>query len=100
MGRTTSKDFLKWTVSELIFQGTEKHIQIYAMPVFRYGGVYIGLPVMYNIKTDRAWTELAWSPDTINWEFVDGGTPLIGMGDEEVRLKFQLKKAKLYSFEL
>ena len=51
--------------------------QIYAMPVFRYAGVYIGLPVIFQPKTDRSHTELAWSSDTINWHRIDPGTPLI-----------------------
>ncbi len=77
IGRTVSSDFLKWTTAEMVFQGIEDHLQIYTMPVFRYGGVYLGLPVIFNTKTDRSHTELAWSPDTINWYRISPGTPLI-----------------------
>jgi len=80
VGRTSSRDFLKWKQAELVFQGMEKHLQTYSMPVFRYGGVYLGLPVIYNTQTDRAHTELAWSPDTIEWYRVCSGTPLIATG--------------------
>jgi len=83
LGRMTSKDFVNWTKAELCMQGLELNYQIYCMPVFRYGGVYIGLPVIYDIKADRAWTELAWSPDTINWNRIDPGTPLIGNSQKE-----------------
>jgi len=80
VGRTSSKDFLNWKQAELIFQGVEPHLQTYSMPVFRHGGVYLGLPVIYNTETDRAHTELAWSPDTIEWHRVCLGTPLIDTG--------------------
>ncbi len=80
VGRTSSRDFLNWSQAELAFQGVKDHLQIYSMPVFRYAGVYIGLPVIYNTQTDRAHTELAWSPDTIEWHRVCPGTPLIATG--------------------
>ena len=83
VGRMTSKDFEKWTKCELCMQGLEPNYQIYCMPVFRYGGAYIGFPVIYDIKADRVWTELAWSSDTINWTRIDPGTPLIGTSQKE-----------------
>jgi hypothetical protein len=55
----------------------EDHLQTYAMPVFYYAGVYIGLPAIYNSKIDRTHTELAWSPDTVTWHRIDPGSPLI-----------------------
>jgi len=80
VGRTSSRDFLNWKRAELAFQGLANHLQTYSMPVFRYGGVYLGLPVIYNTQTDRSHTELAWSPDTIEWHRVCPGTPLIDTG--------------------
>jgi len=77
IGRTTSPDFLNWTKSEVVFEGEEDHLQLYSMPVFRYSNVFIGLPVVFNIKTDRTHVELAWSPDTKRWYRVSPGTPLI-----------------------
>ena len=59
-----------------VFRGDPAR-QIYAMPVFRYAGVYIGLPVIFQPETDRSHTELAWSSDTIHWHRIDPGTPLI-----------------------
>ena len=80
VGRTRSSDFVNWKQAELMFQGLKNHLQIYSMPVFRHGGVYLGLPVIYNTETDRAHTELAWSPDTITWHRVNPGSPLIDVG--------------------
>ncbi len=74
---TSGKDFLKWSKVKVILQGLKKHLQIYSMPVFYYGGVYIGLPAIYNTESDRTHTELAWSSDTINWNRVNPGIPLI-----------------------
>jgi hypothetical protein len=83
VARTSSKDFLKWTKAEVVLEGIENHLQTYAMPVFYYAGVYIGLPAIYNSDTDRTHTELTWSPDTITWHRVDPGTPLIANGTEK-----------------
>jgi hypothetical protein len=60
-----------------VLEGIENHLQTYAMPVFYYAGVYIGLPAIYNSDADRTHTELAWSPDTVAWHRIDPGTPLI-----------------------
>jgi len=77
VARTSSKDFLKWSRAEVVLEGLEDHLQTYAMPVFYYAGVYIGLPAIYNSKTDRTHTELAWSPDTVRWHRIEPGRPLI-----------------------
>jgi hypothetical protein len=76
VGRTESHDFLDWTKAVEVFRGDPSN-QIYAMPVFRYADVYIGLPVIFQPKTDRSHTELAWSSDTVHWHRIDPGTPLI-----------------------
>jgi len=80
VARTSSRDFLKWTEAKVVLEGIENHLQTYAMPVFYYAGVYIGLPAIYNSQTDRTHTELAWSPDTVTWHRIDPGTPLIANG--------------------
>jgi len=77
VARTSSKDFIKWTGAEVVLEGLENHLQTYAMPVFYYAGVYIGLPAIYNSDLDRTHTELTWSADTINWHRIDPGKPLI-----------------------
>ena len=83
VARTSSADFLKWTKAEVVLEGIANHLQTYAMPVFYYGGVYIGLPAIYNSRTDRTHTELSWSPDTVNWHRIDPGTPLIANSTEK-----------------
>jgi hypothetical protein len=85
VARTSSKDFLHWTKAEAVLEGLEDHLQTYAMPVFYYGGVYIGLPAIYDSDADRTHTELAWSPDTVLWHRIDPGTPLIANGTERGR---------------
>ena len=65
-----------------MFEGKMPHLQIYCMPVFPYQGIYLGLPAIYNTETDRTHTELAWSPDTIQWHRVCPGSPLIPQGSE------------------
>lgn len=74
---TSSEDFLKWSKCKVILEGTEAHLQTYSMPVFHYAGVYVGLPAILDAKTRRVQTELAWSPDTVNWHRICPGTPII-----------------------
>jgi len=83
VARTSSKDFLKWNKAKVVLEGLENHLQTYAMPVFYYAGVYIGLPAIYNSDADRTHTELAWSPDTVTWHRVDAGSPLIANSPEK-----------------
>ena len=54
------------------------------MPVFYHAGIYLGLLAMHDQVTDRVWTELAWSKDTIAWERIEEGTPFIECSDKEL----------------
>lgn len=45
--------------------------------MFRYAGVYLGLVSIYNPQSGHVHCELAWSPDTIKWNRIQPGTPLI-----------------------
>jgi len=83
VARTSSADFVHWSKSEVVLEGLDKEHQTYAMPVFYYGGVYLGLVAIYNPEADRVWTELTWSPDTITWHRVLPGTPLIPNSGKE-----------------
>ena len=74
---TSSDDFDNWEKVQIVMQGENPNHQTYAMPVFYYGGVYLGLVAIHDQETDRVWTELTWSPDTKNWHHVSPGTPLI-----------------------
>lgn len=40
---------------------------LYSMPVISYEGMLIGFPEVYNHGTRRAFTQLAWSHDGVNW---------------------------------
>jgi hypothetical protein len=76
VARTESADFIHWTKAVEVLRGDKLH-QTYAMPVFRHGGVYLGLPMIFDTATDRVSCELAWSPDTITWHRIEPGRALI-----------------------
>ena len=80
---TSSDDFVNWEKVEIVLEGLDENQQIYSMPVFYHGGVYIGLAAIHDQKTDRVWAELTWSPDTKTWHRVLPGTPLIPNTGEE-----------------
>lgn len=84
VGRTESPDFRNWTkaVEVLTALDTEPYRQTYAMPVFPYGSLYLGLLMMFNTDTDTVDCELARSLDTVRWERVCPGTPLIPRGPQ------------------
>ena len=84
VARTESNDFLNWTEAKVVLEGVEKNLQTYAMPVFYYAGVYLGLVAIHNQETDRVWTELTWSPDTRQWYRICPGTPLIANSEKEM----------------
>lgn len=78
VARTESDDFINWQKTENVLEGRDTNEQLYAMPVFYHGGIYLGLVAVHDQKQDRVWTELTWSPDTKVWHRVLPGTPLIG----------------------
>lgn len=80
VARIESKDFEHWSDSQVILRGTDKNHQIYEMLVFYYGGVYLGMPVIYDIQTGRTHPELAWSKDTVTWHRIEPGVALIPNG--------------------
>ena len=82
VGRTESPDFVKWSKAEAILSGVREK-QTYAMPMFRYGDVYLGLLMIIRLSEERVHCELAWSPDTLRWERIDPGTPFIANSPSE-----------------
>jgi hypothetical protein len=87
--RAESEDFLHWSAGENVLRSlpSEPGRQTYAMPVFAYANVYLGLVMMMNLHpedrtpgNDTVDCELAWSPDTVRWERVCAGIPLIPRG--------------------
>lgn len=73
-----SEDFLHWSQPEEILRGRDMDDQIYSMPVFRYGGLWFGLPTVFHggdresPDYDRTDCELTFSHDLHNWERVPG----------------------------
>jgi len=84
VARTESRDFLQWTKAAVVLEGLDRNFQTYAMPVFFHGGVYLGLVAIHDQRADRVWTELTWSPDTVEWHRICPGTPLIANAREEL----------------
>ena len=80
VGRTESRDFVRWTKARLVLEGPDPLHQTYSMPVCFYAGIYLGFPAFFEISRKhegRTRTELAWSPDTRTWHRIDPGSPLI-----------------------
>jgi hypothetical protein len=96
VARTESSDFLKWTKAKVVLEGLEKRLQTYAMPVFFHGGIYLGLVAIHDQKTDRVWAELTWSPDTVQWNRVCPGSPLIANSRQEMAYDWGCVYASAY----
>ncbi len=82
VGRAESRDFEHWTKAVEVLRGLEPGRQTYAMPVFRYANLYLGLPAIFDTESDTVNCELAWSPDSVRWERISSGTPLIPRGSK------------------
>ncbi|OHB76516.1 MAG: hypothetical protein A2W31_13560, partial [Planctomycetes bacterium RBG_16_64_10] len=82
VGRTESADYRHWTKAVEVLRGApeEPHRQTYALLVFPCANVYLGLLMLFNTREDVVDCELAWSPDTVRWERICPGTPLIPRG--------------------
>lgn len=71
-----SDDFIHWTEPVEILRGQGPESQVYSMPVFRYGNIYMGLPSMYkegdrlDEDFDTVDLKLTFSTDMNNWEYV------------------------------
>jgi hypothetical protein len=82
--RLESDDFQHWQGRGVVLRSTPEEgraHQTYALTVFPYGSIYLGYVMMYHVGTDRRVDcELAWSPDSIHWERVAPGRPLLANG--------------------
>ena len=81
VARIESEDFIHWSPAEVVMNGSTTNLQPYAMLVFYYGGVYLGLVAIHDQSIDRVSCELAWSPDTKEWHRISEGTPLIPLSE-------------------
>jgi hypothetical protein len=88
VARIESEDFVTWTKEKVVLEGIDKTHQTYAMPVFFYGGIYLGLVAIHEQDADRVWTELTWSPDTKVWNRVCPGEPLIPCSDNKLEYDY------------
>ena len=82
VARTESPDFRHWTKAVEILRAEPgaPHRQTYAMTIFRYRGVYLGLLMILDTRTDTVACELTRSADTVTWERVRAGAPLLPLG--------------------
>ena len=79
--RTESGDFNTWKKPVEVLRGPIT-TQTYSMPAFPYEGVYLGLVSIFRIATDeRVHVELAWSADTLKWNRVAEGQPLLALSE-------------------
>lgn len=84
VARSESDDFLHWQTPRVVLRSSEKEgktHQTYCMSAFPYAGIYLGLAMIYHAGTDRTVDcELVWSPDSVSWQRVCPGVPLIPRG--------------------
>ncbi|MCC6588715.1 MAG: hypothetical protein IT168_18610 [Bryobacterales bacterium] len=82
VGRTESVDFNTWTPATEILRAESGHPenQTYAMPIFEYRDLFLGLLIIFHTPSDTVHCELAWSADSNTWNRVEPGTPLIPKG--------------------
>ena len=81
VARIESSDFVNWSASQVVIECDCWEVQPYSMAVFEHAGIYLGLVVFHDQVADRAWTELAYSVDTIKWQRIDPGNALIGCSE-------------------
>jgi hypothetical protein len=84
VGRTQSADFIHWTKATEIMRGltNEPHRQVYELLGFTWENLYLGFVMVFDTAADTVDCELAWSPDTVRWERVCPGTPIIPRGPQ------------------
>lgn len=84
VSRLESSDFLHWTGSGVVLRSSPEEgrkTQTYALTVFPYAGIYLGYVMMYHVGAGRTVDcELAWSSDSVQWQRVKPGTPLLKLG--------------------
>lgn len=88
VARIESSDFVKWSKPTTVIDAQRWEEQPYAMTVFRHGDTYLGLLVIHDQISDRAWTELAYSQDTLSWQRIDAGNALIGCSDNPLEYDY------------
>lgn len=86
VSRLESDDFLNWRSGGVVLRSSLEEgraSQTYALTVFPYANGYLGYLMMYHVAGGRKVDcELAWSPDSVHWERVAPGHPLLANGSE------------------
>ncbi|MBI4582828.1 MAG: hypothetical protein HY717_02170 [Planctomycetes bacterium] len=77
IGRTSSEDFVRWSKVQEVLRPEPDQPHFHDMVAFPYGGLYLGLLGVFDVRADRQWVELTWSPDSIQWQRILPGTPFI-----------------------
>lgn len=84
VARLESTNFKTWKNTGMVLRSSVQEgraSQTYALTPFRYGNVWLGYVMMYHVGRGRTVdAELVWSPDSITWQRVTPGQPLIPRG--------------------
>lgn len=91
VGRSVSDDFIHWTDPEVVMAPNDADppgLEFYGMPVFKYEGLYLGLPWAFHTYPEEPPTrkggtidvQLAVSHDGAQWEHVADQQPFIPLG--------------------
>jgi hypothetical protein len=86
VSRLESDDFINWRAGGVVLRSSleeGRSSQTYALTVFPYANGYLGYLMMYHVAGGRRVNcELAWSPDSLHWERVAPGHPLLENGPD------------------
>ena len=93
IGRSVSEDFTTWTEPEVVLEPDDRDppgLEFYCMPVFKQGGLYVGLPWAYHAYPEEPLAgvrqgatidaQLAFSRDGIEWHRAGDRQPFIPLG--------------------
>ncbi len=90
VGRSVSDDFTSWSEPEIVLQPDhdEPDLEFYNMPVFKYEGLYLGLPWGYYTYPEEPHgrmggtmdVQLAVSHDGVQWSRAGDRQPFIPIG--------------------
>lgn len=84
VSRLESDDFVHWKAGGVVLRSSLEEgrgSQTYALTVFPYANGYLGYLMMYHVGSGRRVDcELAWSPDSVHWERVAPGRPILANG--------------------
>lgn len=81
-----SDDFLHWSEPAEVLRGLSYDHQVYSMPVFKWGEMYLGLATIFHEGDqdaedfDQADLELTYATNVSHFDFAAFGDPLISRG--------------------